>query len=156
MNVVNQAHPRAAMYSGYMPPPGPWALGMPVVPGNIVTNQTPMPEVQLPSHMTDMSQHAKAEGRRQQYKCDFCEYSSTKKENLARHRYLRGHGIVDSNGETQKCLKCDFRANASMLKEHMKSAHGDEMKQHKCHLCQYSSTRKENLTRHLKQHSRGK
>ena len=152
MNVVNQAHhPRATMYNGYMPPPppGPWALGMPVVPGQAPT----MPQMQLPSHM---NLHAKAEGsRRQQYKCDFCEYSSTKKENLARHRYLRGHGSVDADGETQKCHKCDFRASALMLKEHMRSAHGDEMKQHKCHLCQYSSTRKENLTRHLKQHSRG-
>ena len=62
---------------------------------------------------------------RQQYKCDFCKYYSTKEENLARHRYLRGHGIVDADGETQKCHKCDFRANASMLKEHMKSDHID-------------------------------
>ena len=153
MNVVGQTHSRATMYNGYMPPAGPWALGMPV-PGHVAQQATPMPQVQLPAHM-DLHVKGGVDGGRQQYKCDFCDYSSTKKENLARHRYLRGHGQGGAQGETHKCHKCDFRANAGMLREHARSVHGDEMKRHKCHLCQYSSTRKENLTRHQKQHSKG-
>ena len=58
----------------------------------VAQQTTPMPQVQLPAHM-DL--HVK-----QQYKCDLCDYSSTRKENLARHK------------ETHKCHKCEFRANA--------------------------------------------
>ena len=144
MNGVGQTHSRAAMYNGYMPPAGPWALGMPVPQ----QNPNAMPHVQLPSQVMNMQV-------KEQFKCDLCAYSSTKKENLARHKYLRGHGQGDPHGEALKCHKCDFRANAVVLKEHARSVHGEEMKRHKCHLCQYSSTRKENLTRHMKQHSKG-
>ena len=39
MNVVSQTQrslqSRSAMYNGYMPPAGPWALGMPVVPAQV-------------------------------------------------------------------------------------------------------------------------
>ena len=39
MDVVSQTQrsvqSRPAMYNGYMPPAGPWALGMPVVPGPV-------------------------------------------------------------------------------------------------------------------------
>ena len=39
MNVVSPTQrslqSRSAMYNGYMPPAGPWALGMPVVPGPV-------------------------------------------------------------------------------------------------------------------------
>lgn len=157
MNVVSQTQrslqSRPAMYNGYMPPAGPWALGMPVVPGPVAAQQTPMPQVQLPPRM---ERHFRGvDDGRQQYKCDFCDYSSTKKENLARHKYLRGHGQGDAQDETHKCQRCDFRSNAVMLREHARSVHGEEVKRHKCHLCQYSSTRKENLTRHQKQHSKG-
>ena len=56
-----------------------------------------MPQVQLPAHM-DLHVKGGVDGGRQQYKCDFCDYASTKKENLARHKYLRGHGQGDSQG----------------------------------------------------------
>ena len=73
-----------------------------------------------------------------------------------RHKNLRGHVIGDAaQGELHKCHKCDFRSNAVIMKDHVRSVHGGEMRRHKCHLCEYSSTRKENLTRHQKQHSKG-
>lgn len=161
-------HSRATMYNGYMPPAGPWALGMPVIPapgGHAAAAQPPQEEVHrcykcnfMSGDSTHMKLHVRSvhgdEGK--QYRCDFCDYSSTKKENLMRHKNLRGHVIGDAaQGELHKCHKCDFRSNAVIMKDHVRSVHGGEMRRHKCHLCEYSSTRKENLTRHQKQHSKG-
>ena len=52
MNAVSQTqmslHSRATMYNGYMPPAGPWALGMPVIPapgGHAAAAQPPQADI---------------------------------------------------------------------------------------------------------------
>ena len=152
MNAASQMtfQSRATMYNGYMG--GAWVN----LAGHVAEAQEEVHrcyKCNFVATATTLTQHIKTvhgdEGK--QYKCEFCDYSSTKKENLSRHKNLRGH-VVEAQAEVQKCHKCDFRANVPMLKQHIKLVHGVEMKQHKCDHCEYSSTRKENLTRHKKQH----
>ena len=82
------------------------------------------------------------------FKCDLCEYSSSRKDNLNRHKKLRGHFTEASQEDGYKCPWCDFRSGTIVLKQHIQSVHSGKMKQYKCELCYYSSSRKDNLTRH--------
>ena len=82
------------------------------------------------------------------FKCDLCEYSSSRKDNLNRHKKLRGHFTEVSQEDGYKCPWCNFRSGTIVLKQHIQSVHSGKMKQYKCELCYYSSSRKDNLTRH--------
>ena len=82
------------------------------------------------------------------FKCDLCDYSSSRKDNLNRHKKLRGHATEVSHDEGYKCPWCNFRSNSIVLKQHINSVHSSKLKQYKCDLCYYSSARKDNLTRH--------
>ncbi|GBP91924.1 Zinc finger protein 700 [Eumeta japonica] len=77
------------------------------------------------------------------YRCEHCDYSSSKIRNLKRH--MRTHSGV----KPYKCRHCDYRTSQTWnLKVHMRTHTGE--KPFKCEHCEYSAS----LLYHLKLHMR--
>ena len=74
------------------------------------------------------------------FKCAMCSFSSSSKVDCQRHmmKHL-----------TCKQCKQTFK-NEELLREHTKSKHPE--RQHKCHICSFSSNRKIHFERHMKSH----
>ena len=80
------------------------------------------------------------------YKCDQCDYASSRAGDLRRH--LKTH----SGEKPYKCDQCDYASSqAGHLRTHLKTHSGE--KSNKCNQCNYASSEASNLRRHLKTHS---
>ncbi|GBP71327.1 Zinc finger protein 436 [Eumeta japonica] len=84
--------------------------------------------------------------RKKGYKCDQCQYSTSKTDNFKNH--MRTHTGV----KPYKCEQCEYSASRlHHLKNHMRTHTGE--KPYKCEHCEYSASRITHLKNHMRIHT---
>ena len=85
------------------------------------------------------------------FKCDICDYCSSRKSHMNRH--------IESVHEGKKPFKCEICDYSCSLKKTMKihaaSVH-EGLKPFKCHICDYCCSQKGNMNRHVASVHEGK
>ena len=77
------------------------------------------------------------------YNCDQCDYKTTRKDNLKRHKLTKHEGV------SYNCDQCDYKAKTKdRLKRHKLSKH--QSYRFKCQQCELTFAREHVLARHVK------
>ena len=83
-------------------------------------------------------------GRKDEFKCNICEYKSGRKSTLKRHIKTVHEGIKDF-----KCSICEYKTGIKTdLKKHIESVH-ERIKPFQCSTCDYKTGIKKDLKRHV-------
>ena len=77
-------------------------------------------------------------------KCEDCEYKTTRKSCLNRHRKIQ------HNQEIFSCSKCSYVCKTgTALSDHNRKKHDETFQRLKCDQCTYSTDRKDSLQKHI-------
>ena len=82
------------------------------------------------------------------YSCTKCDYSCSQSSSLSRH--MRVH----NGAKPFSCAQCPYRcSHKHILKRHILGVHSGEEKSYICTKCNYSSSRSDHFTAHMKLHT---
>ncbi|GBP84379.1 Transcriptional repressor CTCF [Eumeta japonica] len=91
--------------------------------------------------------HMKKHEETKNHKCEICSQSFKTTNQLAKHKQIHKDGTV------AQCLSCQLQfPSARRLRHHMITAH-DKLRPFKCTQCDYTATRKVELTLHMRSHT---
>jgi hypothetical protein len=92
--------------------------------------------------------HVKNELNNENLKCDFCDQTFTRQDNMMRHKITH----VEDKSSKIVCKECGKQfTRPDILERHIKTIHEPHM--YKCDLCEQTFNRKSSLIRHVENHT---
>ena len=94
------------------------------------------------THKGTLKRHKKSIHEGVKHACIQCDYQANRQDNLTQHIQTKHEGVKYA------CTQCDYRANRQdNLTQHIQSKH--EGAKYACTQCDYQANRQDNLTRHI-------